>query len=299
MAVGDHRYLIIGGTTKAGTTSVYNYLSAHPQVSASYRKEVNYFLDPEFEGPSIHRYEDGVETYAANFDLTDNHKLYLEASPGYLYSPGTPSKIKHALPNAKLIFILREPYSRLLSWYKFAQQTGLIRDISISDFINEQLRTLGGDFPNYMEQGIYSRFLENYYHVLGTDRIKVVFFEELKQEPKSLMTDICTFADIAPEFFDNYKFAISNKSFNMRSVKIHESYIAIRQQLSLRMPSSYYALRKMWQYLKPFYIRLNSTKDQEIIVPDAIKKETLDYYANESKTLEKLLGRKIPWHLAP
>jgi len=297
MAVGAHRYLIIGGTTKAGTTSIYNYLSAHPQVSASYRKEVNYFLDPEFEGPSIHRYEDGIETYGKNFDPSENAKLYLEASPDYLYSSGTPAKIKDALPYAKLVFILREPYSRLLSWYKFARQTGLIGDISASDFISEQLQGHGDDLPSYLEQGLYSKYLARYYDVFPASRIKVVFFEELMQDPKALSMDICTYAGISPDYFDDYEFTVSNKSLNMRSVKIHKLYIAIRRQISLKIPRCYFFLRKAWQHIKPFYMRLNSTKDQELVLSAALKKKVVDYYANEYKELEALLGREVPWYL--
>ena len=42
------RYLIIGGTTKAGTTSLHAYLSDHPQVCASSIKETRFFLDRDY-----------------------------------------------------------------------------------------------------------------------------------------------------------------------------------------------------------------------------------------------------------
>src|SRR4030043_2241283 len=83
-----YRYLIIAGTTKAGTTSLFNWLSEHPEVSASFRKETNYFLDREWDkvgNPSIYRYENGIEKYGANYSYSLAEKLYIEASPEYLW----------------------------------------------------------------------------------------------------------------------------------------------------------------------------------------------------------------------
>jgi hypothetical protein len=295
MTVKDNKFLIIGGTTKAGTTSIYNYLSNHPQVSTSYRKEVNYFLDKEIGEPSLSRFEGDIETYGVNFNFNNSTKVYTEASPGYLYSPGTPSKIK-ALPFVKVIFILREPYDRLLSWYKFSIQISASNNISINDFIKQQLDTRNSTLPNYLEQGKYSLFLQKYYDVLSSDDIKIMFYEDLKSRPLEFMNEICEFIDIDPEYYDDFKFFVSNKSMNMRSNKIHKYYISARRNMSLMMPRGYFYIRNIWQHFKPLYLKLNATNDKKgIAVEKSIQDLVVQFYSGEKEKLEDMLDRKVPW----
>ena len=45
-------FLIIAGASKAGTTSVFNYLANHPQICASVAKETRFFLDLDYPLPS-------------------------------------------------------------------------------------------------------------------------------------------------------------------------------------------------------------------------------------------------------
>ena len=61
--MATHHYIIIGGTTKAATTSLYFYLADHPNVCASNIKETRFFLDADYPLPVKYRLEDGLEKY--------------------------------------------------------------------------------------------------------------------------------------------------------------------------------------------------------------------------------------------
>src|SRR3712207_1668459 len=101
--VKEHSYLIIGGTTKAATTSLFSYLADHPQICASSLKESRFFLDADYPVSSKCRFEDGLDKYDELFQhCRDDRLLRLEATPDYLYSAATPQKIKFSLPKAKL-----------------------------------------------------------------------------------------------------------------------------------------------------------------------------------------------------
>lgn len=68
MQTDDQLYLIIGGTTKAGTTSIFRYLSAHPDVCASSLKETRFFLDKDYPLPSTNRFNgSNLECYRVFF----------------------------------------------------------------------------------------------------------------------------------------------------------------------------------------------------------------------------------------
>jgi len=107
---------LIAGTEKAGTTSVFVYLSQHPQVCASSRKETDFFRN-EFSGD---RQRDEA-AYAGYFrKCTADQHILMEASPAYLGEADIVAPRIHALlPDAKLLFILREPIARLYSAYNF------------------------------------------------------------------------------------------------------------------------------------------------------------------------------------
>lgn len=54
--LANHRFGIIGGGSKAGTTSVFNYLADHPEICAADAKETRFFLDADYPLPSKLRY---------------------------------------------------------------------------------------------------------------------------------------------------------------------------------------------------------------------------------------------------
>src|SRR5438132_11166491 len=91
------KHVIIAGTNKAGTTSFFEYLSAHPSVCAAYIKQTFFFLDKEWQKKlqliSLYDYDKGIHQYKLFFRNYEEGQLKLEASPEYLYSPGTPKKI--------------------------------------------------------------------------------------------------------------------------------------------------------------------------------------------------------------
>ena len=91
------RHLIILGTEKAGTTSLYEYFVNHYQVIGSTKKETDYFRNDE-----VSYYE-----YLKCFPKVDDSKILLESSPGYLgTSQSTAKKIHNVLSsNAKLITV--------------------------------------------------------------------------------------------------------------------------------------------------------------------------------------------------
>src|SRR5215470_4775396 len=72
--------LIIAGVNRSATTSLFTYLSEHPQVCASTIKETNYFL-PVVKESAL----EPIEAYAEYFKRFKNQKYRMEASPRYIF----------------------------------------------------------------------------------------------------------------------------------------------------------------------------------------------------------------------
>lgn len=71
------KFVIIGGAPKTGTSSVFKYLSDHPDINPSKVKETGYFLDDNTLS---------FESYKQQFTFSDTDKIFLEASTAYLGS---------------------------------------------------------------------------------------------------------------------------------------------------------------------------------------------------------------------
>ncbi len=302
-SVGNYRYLIIGGTTKAATSSLFKYLADHPQICAATRKETRFFLDTDYPVFSKYRFEEGLDKYDQFYDNCTDIKVRLEATPDYLYSSGTPGKIKDSLPNAKMIFILREPISRLVSWYRFAKQNNNIPEkTTFDEYVKLQLNYNSEDKKEHhllsLKQGKYSLYLKSYFDLFGQNRIHVTFYEDLSNNPVSVIKEICTFAGINPDFYNNYDFRIFNSTKTMKNPRIHQLYKAL--QLKIRNYTHNKPLvRSFFKYLKsmlePVYQRFNVRLSENLSVSQSTEKFLRKYYETEFRSLDKLLGKTIPW----
>ena len=297
----EHRYVIIGGTTRAATTSLYIYFSDHPEVCSSNIKETRFFLNLNYPLPVKYRLEDGLDKYEKYFNHCRKRPLRLEVTPDYLYSPGTPQKIKQCLPNVKLIFILREPIDRLISWYHFAKQTARITaQMSFEEYVHFQLQNSGHDGPleqhmRTLEQGRYSTYLKNYLDLFERDQLCIVQYEQLRYDPSTFLERICLFMGIDPGFYQNYHFEAFNRSQPMRNISLHKTYAKFIRALQMRVhdkQKNRLFLRYLRRRLEPFYLRLNRRRDEHLIISDQTKKLLENYYSDEPATLASLLGRK-------
>ena len=150
--VADYRYLIVGGTTKAATTSLFAYLADHPAICAATYKETRFFLSSDYPLPSKYRYKGNIEEYNVLFSDSDETQLRMESTPDYLYCEEARERIATSLPYAKLAFSLREPISRLISWYRFAKQIGKLPQTLNFDAYVESLFATANDDKKTEEQ---------------------------------------------------------------------------------------------------------------------------------------------------
>jgi len=107
---------IIIGAQRAGTTSLYSYLTAHPLIAPAATKEVHFF--------DVH-YGRGTDWYWEQFPVASEAGMITgEASPYYLFHPLVPERIAALLPEVKLIVLLRNPIDRALSHHQHESRRG-------------------------------------------------------------------------------------------------------------------------------------------------------------------------------
>ncbi len=296
-------YLIIGGTTKAGTSSLYFYLADHPQVCAANIKETRFYFNREhYTLPVRYSLADGLDKYEAYFTHCRERKLRVEATPDYLYSPESARWIRETLPQVKLIFILRDPIERLVSWYRFARQQRLLPDsITFAGYVERQLESEGASVRSMeqqwrtLEQGRYAYYLQPYLEIYDQDSLLILQYESLKEDSAGLLARVAQFAGIDPAFYEMYSFQIHNKSQVMRSNRVHQYYVDVRDAVRPRIHNKRWiwsSMRRLRRRIEPVYLRLNSRGNEPVRIAGEMMTRLKDYYAEDQRALAQLLDQQ-------
>jgi hypothetical protein len=198
---------IIIGVQRGGTTSLFEYLSQHPEVATSTRKEVHYF-DVS--------YAHGIDWYRDTFPLEDERKgkVVGEASPYYIFHPLAAERIKRDLPNVKLIVLLRNPIARAYSNFHF--QRGREVETAASTFeeaialeesrlSGELERMLADESYNsenhrkfsYLSRGFYYQQLSRWLALFPREQFLVLKSEALFTDPVALLKHVWEFLGVA------------------------------------------------------------------------------------------------------
>jgi hypothetical protein len=198
-------FLIIG-EQKAGTTSLYNYLTQHPQIFGNIGwKEVRYFDRPE-------HYNLGFGWYLGHFPskLRKGDKLTCDASPNYLSYEFVPERIKKDLGNIKMIAVLREPVSRAYSAWQMFHSFADIDNAHLRRFYDKRTfaeaieEELNPNFNHakypfrydYVGRGKYVHNLENYYNYFDKDSILVLNMNQFRTDLGTVLNQVCDFLEI-------------------------------------------------------------------------------------------------------
>ncbi len=107
--------VIIIGTQKSATTSLYHYLQQHPNVTGSFKKELHFF-DADYT------YQKGIDYYKRQFPSTQPENKLLEATPNYIYHEKVADRIAQLDHTFKFICVFRHPLKRALSAWNMYRQ---------------------------------------------------------------------------------------------------------------------------------------------------------------------------------
>ena len=190
---------LILGAQKAGTTALYAYLRWHPGITGPPWKEVSYF---------DRHYRRGTPWYRGNFPARPRGRLVGEASPGYLFHPLAPERVKATVPDARLIALLRDPVDRALSHYHHERALGR-EPLSFAEAVEAEARRTRGEEarmirePDYFSQawwdytylarGRYAEQLERWFAVFPREQLLVLAAEQLAAEPAASYARVLEF----------------------------------------------------------------------------------------------------------
>lgn len=142
-----HPDFLIVGSPRCGTTSLYKYLIAHPQILPAAEKEVQFFSQ---------EFDRGLAWYLSHFMPPAADSIFLtgEATPTYLNHPQAAQRLYQCLPHTKLILILRNPVDRAISHYQMLVRRGT-EPRTLETALQAELELLSSATEKSLEAGTY------------------------------------------------------------------------------------------------------------------------------------------------
>ena len=291
-------FLIIGAA-KSGTTALDAYLRQHPDIFMSTPKELRFFsysgpYPPDLPEVYTHRGVTTFEEYQTYFEGTEGYKIIGEASPMYLYYPWSAERIKQTLSNdVKLLAILRNPVDRAFSSYTHAMRDWIEPAQSFEEALSKEQERIDagwGILWHYTKAGFYFEQLSRYYQIFRPEQIKAVLYDDLVADPHKLIHDIFTFLEVDPTFQPDLS-SRPNVSGFPKNPAFHEWM----RRLFMEDNPIKRISRKIFpkSFRQKVMVDLREKNLEKRVMPEEIRRQLHDLFAEDTKQLEKLLDRDL------
>jgi len=206
---------IIIGTQRGGTTSLYNYLGQHKDVTPAVTKEIHFFDD---------NYDRGLDWYYEQFPSISKNlgkeKIPItgESTPYYQFHPLVPERVFKTLPKVKLIVLLRNPVDRAYSHYNHAKRVGN-ETLSFEDAIQAEGKRLEGEKEKLLEgkqsltyqrlsflsRGMYVNQLKLWRQFFQKEQFLILKTEDFFDSPRTILERVFDFLGLENFEISNFK----------------------------------------------------------------------------------------------
>lgn len=206
LRLGTWPDFVIIGAQRAGTTSLYDYLTQHAEIAPALRKEIHYF-DNHFDRDHA--------WYRAFFYPAALRRLFWptvtgEATPYYLFHPHAAARLAATLPHARFIVMLRNPVDRAYSHYlhevrrgyetlpfaqAIAQETERVR-VSAAALAAPAAYDPAHHHYTYLQRGLYAGQLQVWQQHFARSQILIIISETFFAQPSQALADCLAFLGV-------------------------------------------------------------------------------------------------------
>jgi hypothetical protein len=235
--------IFIIGTMKGGTTILYDYISTHPRVQRGTQKESHYF--------SMYANRE-LDWYIRQFPDRPEEHFSIDASPTYFdvaNMPTIPAYIKKAVPEARIILIVRDPIERAISHFEHLRTVShreLFASIDVNEFLSRPIeRCYTREHPSdelfsyVLGFSIYDDKFSNYVSVFGRNNILVLTNDELRIEPQATMRRV--FDHCGLEWAPSEMFGVQRYVSGARNLQVEQR---VRLRLEALLYPAYERFRR-------------------------------------------------------
>ena len=189
---------ILAGAQKSGTTALHYFLSKHPNISMGDQQEIHFF--------------DNDAMFVSHVDYEQLHKHYPplapstiagDCTPSYIYYQPAAERIWKYNPKIKLLVTLRNPIDRAFAHWNMQRFKGR-EPLDFFDALREEKTRIAGAPPTdarrfaYVDRGFYGQQLAHLFKFFPREQVKVVKFEEFRENQRETLNYIFSFLGLEP-----------------------------------------------------------------------------------------------------
>jgi hypothetical protein len=272
--------LFVVGAPRAGTTRLYELFNAHPAICVCERKEPYYYSHAARTGRLAAVVDPVTEWdhYLSLFECSETAQFLAETSTTYCWDPITPEAIKRDSPDARIIFVLRDPVQRFFSHFmlhreKYGETRALI------ELINASMTPSADSFDKHIvESGFYAANIKRYLSVFDASQILVLRFEQMQSDVEGTLMAIQTFLELATPMNE----------------EVHQTtYNSLHARKSKSVGRLHNWRNKIYPRPIPLPRWLKNTYQKQILTPSISTKEKkaiLDMYHHDQMALKEMIG---------
>jgi Sulfotransferase family len=285
---------ILGGAMKAGTTTVWSWLSQHPAIGMAAGKEPRFFTAErglaeggEADAPlRSGRYDEGFDWYASLFQHCAGRTILGEASSRYLHAPDAADLIRAALPDVRLVFILRDPVERAYAHYR--QE---LRTLTGLPEFSELVRGRHPRLRRYLADSSYGTLLGRYYSQFDSGRILLLLTEDLGRDACSTAARIFGFLGVEASLAPDLTNAVNNPSSASRSRRLN-SWLTMKPlgRLKNRLPRP---LSLFGSHVRRALVEMNTVTRAPAALEQSLRLELVGLLGKEIDETERIVQRDL------
>ena len=296
--------LYIVGAPKAGTTSLYHYLSQHPEIVIP-DKEPRFFIKDSIQNISE---KDPIKPYLlrssvldelAYTNLYDNksEKIKCDASTQYLYHHSEVIPKIQQLKDGnspKILILLRNPVDRAFSNYSHNFST--FENLDFKHALEQESERISkgfNSFWHYKGLSTYADSVKAYKDAFK--EVKVIFFEDFVNDIDKSLVDIFDFLEVDNSFTVSH-FMINKKSTGAPKSKKLNTILQSSSRFSLIKKILHNTIgEQKTKLIRELIMRKNLSKSK-ISLDESLKSNLEFYFMKDIAQLKKILPEhNIGW----
>ncbi len=202
--------LFVIGAQRAGSTSMWRYLRAHPEIYMSEVKEPGFLCfdggRPVFSHVGDPTFYDQIVTdsqdYLKLFEAGSEARYRGESSSFYLYFEESRRTLAERYPDARLVVILRDPVDRAWSSYVYLRRLG---GETLDDFgkaLAAEPTRIEQNYEPLFHYAAASRYLDQLtalFEHFDRSQVHIMTLEHLQSDPAGAMAQLFRFLGIDPD----------------------------------------------------------------------------------------------------
>ena len=268
------------GAMKAGTVSLGHYLDEHPNVflgRGGRFNEPNYFIAEQ-------NWPRGRDWYESLFDRADGAAAIGECSPSYTWAHvyhGVPERMAQVVPQARLVYVVRDPIARMQSMYMHQVSAGRERRRAEVALLDDR----------YLGPSRYGFQLAAFLDHFDRSQVLVIASEVLRDRPREALSAVFNHLAVDPAAVNLERQRQDHRSIDKPVPRLHDLEWLPRRQVKLHprwRPDQRTGLARL--------VTTRRARVEDSVISQELRDRLAERLAPDLRRFEYLLGHEIPGH---